>query len=172
LSPRKRRVRVYDVLRRAVASIIGEPSAPQSATNVRRAASSKAPPDLVARLREATDGLMWMSETDAPVDVFVWDGPTPFSPEALRAHAGIASGVPVEEMELERFFRNATTPQDWHEAAEQEQVRRFTALRDLLHSELRDVRVWRFGDTAKDVYVVGRAPDGTYLGISTKVVET
>lgn len=147
----------------------GAAEQPAAATS---AASAGASADMFGRIEEAARDLMFMSETDVPVEPFAWSADTPFTPEALRATARIAADEPLTTEDIDRFFRNPTTPRDWHEDAEKEQVRRFTALRDLLKAELSDIKVYRFGSTAIEVYVVGRAADGSMLGIHTNVVET
>ncbi len=128
--------------------------------------------DLIRQLQQAVDGLQFPSETDAPVRPFVWRDKAPFSPQALLIHRGYHSTTPIGESSIDRFFRSVTTPRDWHGPEEQERVQRFTALRDLLQTELSDVTVYKIGTPAIDVYVVGRDKDGNYLGITTHVVET
>jgi hypothetical protein len=128
--------------------------------------------DLIPRLEQAVDGLLFPSESDAPLRVFGWRDTVPFSPEALRAHAGYAETTPIQTTELDSFFHPVTTPQTWYGEAEQERLRRFTALLALLKAELSDITVYKVGTVAIDVYVVGRAACGTYLGVTTKVIET
>ncbi len=128
--------------------------------------------DLIARLEEAIDGLLFPSESDEPLRVFVWDDTVPFSPEVLLAEAGYPETTPIKTTTLDRFFRPVTTAREWHGEEEQEHVRRFRALRNLLKAELDDVTVYKLGTVAIDVYVVGRAADGRHYGITTRVVET
>jgi hypothetical protein len=131
-------------------------------------------PGLIARLEAATSGLLFPSESDEPLQVFVWRDTAPFSPQALLAHAGFdpKTRTPVQTSDLDRFFRPVTTPRAWYGEEERERMRRFQALHDLLKAELRDIKVYKIGTVAIDVYVVGRAADGTYCGFTTKVVET
>lgn len=129
-------------------------------------------PDLITQLQHSTDGLLFSSETDAPVQVFVWRDKAPFSSQALLARRRYGPKTQMSETDLDSFFRPVTTPRSWHGPEEQQMVQRFTALRDLLKAELSDIHVYKIGDAAMDVYVVGRAKDGTYLGVTTKVVET
>ena len=165
---RTRRARIYGSIKRMVSKLWTEDETPVNAPSDTSAVSSP----LISRFTAAADGLTFVSETDAPVEVFVWPKGTPFSPEALRAHEHIDTAEPLETEEVDHFFRNVTKPREWHEAAEKEQVRRFEVLRDLLTAELTDVTVYRFGTTAILVYVLGRTADGTTMGIRTKVVET
>jgi hypothetical protein len=128
--------------------------------------------DLISRLEQAVDSLLFPSEGDAPLHVFVWRESTPFSPEALLIHAGYDQTTPVRTSDLESFFRPVTTPRAWYGEEEQERLRRFSALLDLLNAELSDVKVYKVGTVAIDVYVVGRDAQGNYLGVTTNVVET
>ena len=128
--------------------------------------------DLIRQLQQAVDGLLFPSETDAPIRPFVWRDHAPFSPQALLVHRGYQSTTPIQETSIDRFFRAVTTPRDWHGPEEQERVQRFTALRDLLRMKLNDVTVYKIGTGAIDVYVIGRDPTGNYLGITTHAVET
>jgi hypothetical protein len=41
-----------------------------------------------------------------------------------------------------------------------------------LHDNLSDLKVYRLGTIDIDVYLVGRANEGNYAGLYTKVVET
>ena len=128
--------------------------------------------NLIVRLEQAVDGLLFPSESDAPLHVFVWDDPVPFSPQALLATTGYDSTTPIKAIDLNRFFRPVITKREWHGDEEQERTRRFRELRDLLNAELDDIKVYKIGTAAVDVYVVGRAGDGNYYGLTTTVVET
>ncbi len=127
---------------------------------------------LTARLAQAVAGLLFPSETDAPLHVFVWRATVPFSAQALLASAGYDPATPLQATDLDRFLRPVTTPRAWYGDEEQERMRRFRALRDLLKAELSNITVYKVGTGAIDVYVVGRAADGTYCGVTTRVVET
>ncbi len=128
--------------------------------------------ELTVQLEQAVDGLLFPSETDAPLHVFVWRATVPFSAHALLDHAGYDPATPLQTTDLRRFFRPVTTPRAWYGAEEQERMRRFRALRDLLEAEFSDITVYKVGTSAIDVYVVGRGADGTYCGFTTRVVET
>lgn len=138
----------------------------------RRSRTGGSGADLATRLEQAVTGLLYPSETDAPVEVFVWRDEAPFTQQALLASSGYDEKTAVKTIDLDRFFRPVTTPQSWHGPAEQERVQRFTALRALLESELDDISVYRVGSVNIDVYVIGHTADGTYMGVKTQVVET
>ncbi len=128
--------------------------------------------DLITRLEQAVDGLLYPSESDAPLTVFVWRQPVPFSAEALLACTGHDSTTPVKTTDLDSFFRPVTTSRAWHGTEEQERTRRFTALHELLEAELSDIQVYKVGSIRIDVYIVGYDADGNILGLTTNVVET
>lgn len=124
------------------------------------------------KLERAAQGLLYPSETDAPVRAFAWRDASPFSAEALAAKLGYDTSTPIQTTDLDTFFEPVTKPQAWYGDEEQERMRRFIALRDLLKADLRDLKVYRIGSTSIDVYVVGRDARGRYYGVYTKVVET
>ena len=72
----------------------------------------------------------------------------------------------------DQIFRQATTPQDWHEDAEKLLVSRFTRLLHELRSNLSNIRVFRVGTVAIDVYILGKTASGEWLGIKTRVIES
>lgn len=131
--------------------------------------------DWTERLKPATDGLLFPSETDAPVVPFVWETPEghlELTADAVQRLSGHHADATVEEIPFDDLFGKVTQPRDWHNAAGKERTRRFTALRDLLSENLRGIRVFRIGSIAIDVVVVGVDPKDRLAGVSTKVVET
>src|SRR5687767_8620022 len=99
---------------------------------------------LLEKLREATRGLTYMSESDYPLEVFDW-GETEPTPEFLRSLGGSDAGAPVETRTPADFFRSATTEPDWKSAEELATAKRFKALLRLLEGNLKDLKVYRVG---------------------------
>ncbi len=128
--------------------------------------------ELIPRLEQAIDGLLFPSESDAPLTVFVWPADARFSPQALLAHLGCEETTPIATTDLDHFFEPVTTPREWHGDAEREQIERFTVVRDLLAAELSDITVYKIGTITIDVYILGRSADGARLGLTTTLVET
>ncbi|HEX8560810.1 MAG TPA: nuclease A inhibitor family protein [Pyrinomonadaceae bacterium] len=125
---------------------------------------------LTRELEEATRGLTFMSESDYPFEVFRWEAaPTP---DALRALAGADPGAGVETQTAGQFFRAAASEPDWKGAEERALARRFQKLQRLLEENLADLKVYRVGSVNLAVFVAGRAPSGSWLGVSTRAVET
>lgn len=119
---------------------------------------------IITQLQQAIAGLTYMSETDAPLEVVQW---API-PEGLKAQLR----PPIQTVPLEQFFRSQTQEQDWYSDDERDRAKRFQALVDLLKQHLQDIQVFKVGDVEKTAYVLGRAPDGSTIGLKTTVVET
>jgi hypothetical protein len=75
-------------------------------------------------------------------------------------------------MSLDAFFKDVTTGEDWHDAEEKEEVRKFRELVQTLKKALKDIKVFKAGKVEVDVYIVGRTESGDWAGLKTKVVET
>lgn len=126
---------------------------------------------LLEKLREGSRGLTFMSESDYPFEVFKWGDAEP-TQDFLRKQAGEAADAPVETRTAADFFRVAASEPEWKNAEQRAEARKFQALRKLLEENLKDLKVYRIGSVNIPVYVVGRAPSGNWLGVSTRVVET
>lgn len=126
---------------------------------------------LVEELREATRGLLFMSESDYPFEVFEWGRAEP-TREWLRVQAGAGSSTTVETRDAREFFRASASEAEWKGEEELAVARRFQSLLRLLETSLADLKVYRVGAVDIKVYVAGRAPSGNFLGVSTRVVET
>src|ERR1700750_1133592 len=131
----------------------------------------KSDEQLIQELEEAARGLLFMSESDYPLEVFKWTAAEP-SHEFLQKLAGKDSSAEVETQGAREFFRAAASEPDWKGEAELALARRFQALLRLLETALSDLKVYRVGSIDINVYVAGRAPSGNWLGVSTRVVET
>ena len=114
-------------------------------------------------LKAAAKGLLFPSETDAPVEAFAWAGADgPPSEDAVRANAEVEADTAVEQMTLAELAR--TIPEEGRGS--------FLPLFAALAHHLNGVTVFKVGEVEVDVYVVGRTADGRYAGVKTKVVET
>ncbi|GGG30576.1 sugar-non-specific nuclease inhibitor NuiA-like protein [Pontibacter amylolyticus] len=125
-------------------------------------------------LKKATDGLLMMSETDAPFEFYHAEN---FRDEKLDKDtvlrlAAMPAEYPFEELELGYFFRNMAQARPENGDAGMQQATRFQHLEKKLHELLQDVKVYRVGETQKLVLILGRTPDGEIAGLKTMVVET
>ena len=120
---------------------------------------------------EASEGLYYISETDAPFQLVETAEDTDPKQAALKL-AGNIKNEPVEEVTLEHFFRNAVKIYPDATAEQQQTAQRFIQLQTLLRQNLKDLKVYRIGSIQIKAYILGRLPDGTYAGLSTQLVET
>jgi hypothetical protein len=114
-------------------------------------------------LRDASNGLVYTSETDSDLEPFLWDGSSPLTQKRLLQLAGAKAGTQVEESSLDDFL-HAVPPED---------KAGFDRLAKVLGEQLSGVKVYKVGDEAeKQAYVVGKTSDGQWAGVKTTVVET
>jgi histidine triad (HIT) family protein len=128
---------------------------------------------LVRELEHLTRGLLFMSESDDPIQVVIWQRPGG-SPTVTRVAALTGEAHPdlAHTMTVDEFFRAATTPRPGDDAEERALVRRFAGLVHFLKTRLAGVRVFRFGRLSMRSYIVGTTPSGDWLGLATAQVET
>jgi histidine triad (HIT) family protein len=113
-------------------------------------------------LAKAVKGLLYISESEAPLEPFIWDDGE-LTEERIIELAGAEEGTSVETTTLASFFRTVS----------KEDKPKFDALAKVLKEQLSNVKVYKIGDEAeKQVYVVGKTSDGKLAGIKTIVVET
>jgi hypothetical protein len=119
-------------------------------------------------LKQATDGLLMTSESEYPFEVFTWEFGQ-LNETTVLEKTGLKGTVKL--VEIDDFFRNSVTAEDWHEDEEKEAVRKFQNLVNVLKTNLTDLQVYKIGNREIDVYIIGNTPDGI-AGVSTKVIET
>ncbi|HEV2765270.1 MAG TPA: nuclease A inhibitor family protein [Pyrinomonadaceae bacterium] len=128
---------------------------------------------ILDELAKATEGLLFVSEADYPFETFRLDGSGEADPrERLRELGGESEDAPAEVESLENFFRAAASEPAWKGEEERALARRFQNLARVLADNLSDVRVYKVGRVSMSAYVAGRSPEGNWLGVSTRVVET
>jgi hypothetical protein len=127
---------------------------------------------ILDQLRTASDGLLMMSESDYPLEAFLWETTAPATPEKVIQLTSHPQDTPVKVVDIDSFFSVATTPEDWHEDEEKAVVARFQKLLEIIKSSLKNPQVYRLGEIEIDAYIVGETPTGDLAGLSTKVVET
>ena len=112
--------------------------------------------EIVTSLLHATDGLLFMSESDYPFELIQWEGPTEPTADFIRNVAGESEDSPVQKLEVRQFLS----------------LGRYQRLLSALQHNLSDLRVYKVGRINMPVYVVGRNREGRWLGVATRVVET
>ena len=128
--------------------------------------------DLLERIKAASAGLYYISETDAEITPFTGGQIEDTSKEAILKQIKGAADSPVEERDFTDFFTRFTKIEDWFEEEEKETAGKFSQLKELLEKNLRDLKVFKIGKIQLDVYVVGLDAENHLTGIKTKAVET
>jgi hypothetical protein len=124
-------------------------------------------------LRRATDGLMYQSESDEPFEVVQWpDEGAPLDPERLLELTAHDSETPMDVLSLTEFFEDLMTEEDWQSDAERAIARKYQALEHIFRTELRGSKAFWLGEIEVDIYVIGVTPEGDWVGVKTKAVET
>jgi hypothetical protein len=114
-------------------------------------------------LKQASKGLLWPSESEAPLEPFAWKDGGNLSHERLLELAGAEEGTAVEETDLATLLRTIP-PED---------KAKFDKLAKVLQEHLAGVKVYKIGDEAeREAYIVGKTKDGRWAGLKTSVVET
>ena len=112
--------------------------------------------NLLAELKKASAGLLVMSESDYPFETIRWDGSTEITPQFLRGLTNEPAESPIEETTVEKFLAHG----------------QFEQLEMFLRKHLTDIKVYKVGSINIPVYIVGKSPEGNWLGLSTRVVQT
>ena len=128
--------------------------------------------EILQQLQQASQGLLWLSESDYPFEIVYWQDKNSIVEEKLLQNNNKNSDKTIEIITLESFFKSATRERDWYDRAEKEEVSRYQTLVKLFQEKLTDVKVYRVGEIEIDVYILGKTESGAICGLSTKVVET
>ncbi|MBN3909844.1 MAG: nuclease A inhibitor family protein [Nostoc sp. NMS1] len=127
--------------------------------------------EIVEKLKEASTGLLMMSESDYPFEVVLWEGAAPATQEKILQLTG-SQNLPVEVVDLDYLFRNCAFEQEWHDELQKKDVKRFQTLVQTLKDNLSDISVYRVGQINIDAYIIGQTQNGDLAGLVTKLVET
>jgi hypothetical protein len=107
--------------------------------------------------------LLFPSESEAPLEPFLWKDGGTLTHERLLELAGAEEGTAIEETDLASLLR-AVPPED---------KAKFDKLAKELQAQLSGIKVYKVGDEAeREVYLVGKTKAGQWAGLKTTVVET
>lgn len=123
------------------------------------------------KIKQAADGLYFMSETDSPFELFQLTEKENLEQQLLQL-SGKETGAVLTSQELDYFLRNMVKTYPGADAQQLQTAQRFQQLQKVLHEELTDVKVYRVGEVNVDAFIVGKLKDGSYAGLRTKLVET
>ena len=128
--------------------------------------------DAMPRIAKATDGLLFSSEADYPLEPFVWTDTAPFSPDALYKLTTLPPSTPVTKEDVDDFFAPMLHPASGDTPAARKRMTRFRKLVRLLRQNFSDLAVYKLGTVEMPTFIVGRLANGTVAGLRTTVVET
>lgn len=123
-------------------------------------------------LREACEGLLYLSESEAEIVPFFGVKVADCSRKTILGQFQLVKGSPIEERQTAEFFSRLTTIKDWFSKIEIRNARQFERLQKLLEDNLVDLTVLRIGRIQIDIYVAGIDRSGNLAGFKTKAVET
>lgn len=83
--------------------------------------------EIVEKLKEASTGLLMMSESDYPFEVVQWEGAAPVTQEKILQLTG-SQDLPVEVVDLDYLFRNCAFEQEWHNELQKKMLKNFKHL--------------------------------------------
>jgi hypothetical protein len=116
------------------------------------------------------EGLLFMSETDAPLTYFELDPERshqwpPSTAGQFLQLIGEDPAVPVENIAPEKFFRDLRPGNEDHE-------NQVAALRRAMTEELKNLCGFRVGKIQIKIFVLGKDDSGKVVGVQTLSVET
>jgi hypothetical protein len=128
---------------------------------------------LITRLKDATTGLLWMSEIDSPLEVIHWSPSVlELTQERLLKLTHHPLTTPVKRVAVDTFFAGATEEQDWFGEEERAIAERYRNLVAILKHSLSNLQVYRVGEVNIDLYILGQTKSGDWVGLATQSVET
>ena len=124
------------------------------------------------QLQEMVKGLVFMSESDAPLHAVAYAAPGgDFATAVLLKLLGEPAGTKVETLELTQFLRNHTADDGVLENVDL--ANRYKALQMFMKQELSGTQVYRVGTGPQvHAYALGRTADGSLAGFKTVLTET
>ncbi len=128
--------------------------------------------ELMERLEQVCEGLIYISEIDANIEPFVGSKADIVTSDTALKYAGKDAAAPIEERDFEEFFKRLTTVREWHRDVEIEKAKKFQVLYELLKEDLRQIKVFRVGRIRLDIFVIGLDKYGSVVGVKTQAVET
>ncbi len=128
--------------------------------------------ELFRKIEHACEGLIYISETDAPIQPFFGQPTDTVTGEIILQQACLPTEANIEERNFDEFFARLTTIKDWFGDKETARAKKFLKLKTLLEENLNDLKVFRFGTIRIYIFAVGIDKDGILIGVTTKAVET
>lgn len=150
----------------------GLPAAPDARANAGPAPAADPNDATLAQLQKLTQGLHFLSESDAPVEAVSYAAPTgDLTDKQLLQALGEPADAKVEKAELIPFLSNHTADDGVLENVTL--ANRYKALQMYLKQELDGVQVYRVGQGPQlHAYALGRDAAGRLAGFKTVLTQT
>lgn len=127
---------------------------------------------LADALAAACEGLIYISETEAPVLPFCGERADGVTGKIIIHQTAASNETPVQETSFDAFFGRLTAKMEWYDEQRIETAKKFLELQKLLEENLSDLKVFKLGKVRQDVFALGRDKNNRLMGITTKAVET
>lgn len=127
--------------------------------------------DAIEAISEASEGLLYMSESDYPFEIVAFGE----AQDGVESKLKSLSNHPEAEPEIETldyFFRNQVKEYEGDNAERKQMIQGFRQLQKVLNEHLSDIKVYRIGSVQIDAFIIGRLKTGGYAGLRTKLIET
>lgn len=126
--------------------------------------------ELIPLLQKASEGLLYMSESDYPYEVICWEG-CELTEALLLQKANISPDSPIQRLELSEFVDLDAPDPDWYGEEEKADSAKFRYLMSLIKDNLKDLRVYRVGKIEVQIFILGLL-EGQIMGLKTTAIET
>lgn len=130
---------------------------------------------LTELLMTVIEDLFYPSESDEKLEIvdFGCDVILPLNENDFREILKIKPKAKMEILPFENFFSVVIDNQEWWTDYENERMRKFLILKDILENKLTDLTFVRIGRVEIEAYLLGKDKfDGTTKGIKTLIVES
>ena len=127
--------------------------------------------ELINQLQQASEGLLWQSESDYPFETVYLENVNNINSKLLQ-NTNSTDDTTIEIRELDSFFSRVTEEKDWYNDEEIAECQRYRDLVNLLKTHLTDIKVYRIGSCEVNCYILGQTESGSVAGLSTISVET
>ena len=124
---------------------------------------------ILRELGEAAEGLLFVSESDYPLEVVVI-GSGDIEREIRKLTGKV--DAKIEKQTVDYFFRNMVKDYPGYSEVQKSLAIRFLKLQELLKAKLKDAAAYRIGVIQVDAYILGQMQDGSFGGLKTRLVET
>jgi hypothetical protein len=128
----------------------------------------------LSELQSVIEGLYYPSESDEALEIITFE--KDFDPKVeeskLKKSIKAKPKYKVESDDFEAFWTVVTTPQNWWTEFEQDRMRKFLILKDLLLANLTNLTYLRIGRVEIKALIIGQDVDCNWIGIKTLIIET